>query len=154
MLTEVTWAVRTFDTAALEGTPPADYLEKLQKSRTFGGHWECCRVVPKRGLQDITLGAIRRAINDALEPLCLDDCDNVAHHNDQSNQDQRDTLPREVCNPKRVVCNNPIHKTDQNNYDHSKHKSCKPRRNIVLLLPEKEVTLRNLQFLGCDPRKK
>lgn len=78
MLNEVTWAVRVFDTATLEGLSPRDYLQKLKKSRTVGGYWDCSRQEPERGLEDITLGAIRRAINDALESSYLDRCNNTA----------------------------------------------------------------------------
>jgi hypothetical protein len=149
MLTDVYWAIRTFDTATLEKVSPEDYVRALQKSRTFDGIRRSLKV-PKPELPERTLGGIRRSINDALEPLCLDHCGNLEHQNEQSEHTHSDS---KICNTKRDHCDNPAHKSDQDNYDHTLHKLCKPRRNIILLLSEREDTLRHLQMLGCDPYK-
>jgi hypothetical protein len=149
MLTDVFWAIRTFDTAALGKVSPKDYLRVAQKSRTFDGIRRSLKV-PKQELPERTLGGIRRSINDALEPLCLDHCGNSEHQNEQSEHTHSDS---KICNSKRDHCDNPAHKSDQDNYDHTLHKLCKPRRNIILLLSEREDTLRHLQMLGCDPYK-
>jgi hypothetical protein len=149
VLTGITWTIRTFDTAALGKSAPKDYVQVSQKSRTFNGHRHST-AVPEQELKELTLGGIRRAINGALEPLCLDRCGNPEHQNEQSYHCHSYS---NNCNPKRDHCDNPAHKTDQDNYDHTLHKSCKPRRNIILLLSEKESSIRHLQILGCDPHR-
>lgn len=150
MLTYITWAVRSFDTALLKDASPKDYIQALHKSRTFGANWDSSTRRPKRGLHDITLGGVRRAIMDAFEPICLDHCVNSVHENDSSEHTGNTTLDLQICNPRRDVCDDEVHNNDQNNYDHTLHKTCKPRRNIILLLPKKESCLRHLEALGCD----
>lgn len=150
MLTHITWAVRSFDTASLKDASPEDYIQVLHESRTFGGNWDPSTRLPKRGLLQSTLGGVRRAISDAFEPMCLDHCINPAHENDQSDHSQMKPLDLQICNPRRDVCDDVAHDNDQNNYDHTLHKICKPRRNIILLVPEKESCLRHLETLGCD----
>lgn len=149
MLTCVTWAVRSFETAFLKDESPKDYAQVLHKSRTFGGNWDATGNSPKQGLFEHTLAGIRRAINDAFEPMCLDHCSRSAHENIQSDHSQTTASDLAICNPKRYVCNNLAHYNDRDNYDHTLHKECKPRRNIILVLPEKEACLENLQTLGC-----
>lgn len=148
----VVWAVRSLDTALLQYTAPKNFVHQVHRSRTFGGSHVSAEANLRPGLLDSTLGDIRRAINDTLEPMCLDHCGNTVHVNEQSDHSQgKDTFG--LCNPRRRVCDNAAHDNDQNNYDHRLHKTCKPRRQIILLLPEKESCLRDLQMLGCDPLK-
>jgi hypothetical protein len=84
----------------------------------------------KHGPPEQTLDFIRRAIDDALESLCADLCGNAFYQNKQRDHVQ---LESSICNHGADCCNSPAHKTDHN-YDHVQRKSCKARRNIMLLL--------------------
>jgi hypothetical protein len=144
-ITYIRWYLHTLDTAALDKASPKDYVQTMQRSRIFGGGWSS-----QTEMKEHNLGGIRRAIHDALEPMCLDHCGNSEHQNEQSRRFQSNN---QICNPKRDLCDDPAHETDRNSYDHTLHTLCKPRRNIILLLPEREESLRRLQMLGCDPHR-
>lgn len=152
MLVNIRWGVRSFDTALLNDVSPSEYTAQLQKSHTFGGGYDTSSTTPKRAIYDSTLGIIRRAIIDTFEPLCLDHCTNAAHQNDYMDLEQSSQDMLKFCNGRRAQCADASH-DDQNNYDHTLHQACKARRNVVLLLSEKEQCLGNLKLLGCDPHE-
>lgn len=151
-MTKVAWAIRSFDTALLEGASPRDYISKLQQSQTLGGAFTAFNEGLREGLPDIVLGGVRRAISDTFEPLCRDSCNNKVHSEIWSDFTQTGIESLQVCNIRRAHCSNGAH-DDEKNYDHTKHEACKARRSIILLVPEKTQCLRDLKALGCDPRK-
>lgn len=152
MIVDVAWSARSFDTAVLENVPLLEHARAVVDSHTFGG--QCNKLSAlKRVLTDLSLGHIRRAINDAFEPQCRDHCTNAAHDAEYIKIEQDNSERLRICNPRRTVCNDASH-DDQNHYDHTLHKTCKPRRNIILLLSEKEKCIGDLKALGCDPYKK
>jgi hypothetical protein len=111
---EVTWGFCTLDTRELADTPPRDYMGQVSLSRTFGGHHSGLVHAP-----DEILGGIHRAINDALEPSCIDSCYTKVHKFKGTSHDQDTDEDFLICNPKRNVCNNPVHGTSENNWDHT-----------------------------------
>lgn len=151
MLVKVEWATRSFDTARLQGEPTVEYTGLLQKSNTFSSYRSTRSLKPIRQLQEPTLCNIRRAIIDAFGPTCRDHCERSIHRSKYSDcHHSAESL--EVGDFRRALCGEALH-DDRNNYDHSQHKTCKSRENIVLIVPNKESTLRALKVLGCDAHK-
>jgi hypothetical protein len=150
------WAARYFDTASLKGAAPEEFVDKLTDIRGFGDRWSPADTNPKRGLRNGTLACLRREINDVFEPLCRDHCSNAEVHDDDTPVDDDRLSQRTdgICNSRRYHCEDVIHESDANNYDHTQHRICKPRKNIVLLLADKAECLRDLKMLGCDPHKR
>jgi hypothetical protein len=150
------WAARYLDTASLEDASPEDFVGKLAEIRGFGDKWSPPGTNPKRGLRNQSLACLRREINDVFEPLCRDHCSNAEVHDDDTPVDEDHLCQRtdDICNSRRYHCEDVMHESDANNYDHTQHRICKPRKNIVLLLTDKAKCLRDLKMLGCDPHKR
>ena len=123
-LIEFTWAARYFDTATLKSVSPHDYYRRLEESRVYGTSFNSREYRPGSAAQMVALAAMRRALKDVFEPLCLDDDDK------------------------------PIARFDKRNNDHAQHKMCSPRKRVILLLPNKEKCLRDLKILGCEFHKR
>lgn len=150
------WAARYFDTARLQTASPEEFLGKVEDIRGFVDTWSPPDTNPKRGLCNETLACLRREISDVFEPLCRDHCTNAEIHDDDTPIDEDRLRQRtdSICNSRRYHCQDAVHESDANNYDHEQHRVCKPRKRIVLLLSGKAESLRDLKMLGCDPHKR
>ena len=150
------WAAHYLDTASLNTASPEEFVGKLAEIRSFGDGLSTPDTNPKRGLRNNTLACLRLEINDVFEPLCRDHCSNAEIHDDDTpiDEDRLSQRTDNICNSRWYHCEDPLHESDANNYDHTQHRACQPRKSIVLLLADKAESLRDLKMLGCDPHKR
>jgi hypothetical protein len=121
MLAEFTWSARFFDTASRKGRSPRDQYRTLtSSSQAHGASRNLRKEISNCELHEGTLATMRCEIEDVFEPPC---------HND---------------------CEEPVERIDGQSYDHTQHKTCTPRKEIVLVLPNREKCLNDLKILGCD----
>jgi hypothetical protein len=121
MLAEFTWSARSFDTASRKGRSPRDQYRTLtSSSQAHGASRNLRKEISNCELHEGTLATMRCEIEDVFEPPC---------HND---------------------CEEPVERIDGQSYDHTQHKTCTPRKKIVLVLPNREKCLNDLKILGCD----
>jgi hypothetical protein len=118
-----TWAARYFDTATLKSVSPQDYDKRFEESRVYGTSFNSREHRPGSTAHIVALADMRRAVKELFEPLCRD-------------YDYKS-----------------IARSDEKSYDHAQHKTCIPRKKVILLLPDKEKCLRDLKVLGCDFHK-
>jgi hypothetical protein len=119
-LVEFTWAARYLDTATLKSVSPQDYYKRLEESQVHGTSIHSRDYRSGSTAQIVALAAMRRAIKDVFKPLCRD-------YDDK-----------------------PVPWVEEKSYDHAQHKTCIPRKKMILLLPDREKCLRDLKILGCE----
>jgi hypothetical protein len=116
-------AIISLDTESLKSVSPQDYDKRFEESRVYGTSFNSREHRPGSTSHIVALADMRRAVKELFEPLCRD-------------YDYKS-----------------IARSDEKSYDHAQHKTCIPRKKVILLLPDKEKCLRDLKVLGCDFHK-